>query len=201
MNFQASRQFALSANFHGGAVCVNYPWDSTKTRHPFDSLLQDLSTRYSIENRPMYTSREFDDGITNGADWYVVRGGMQDWSYVFHNDLQVTVELSDRKWPRYSQIPGFYKDNKESMMVYAEAIHQGAGFKLANKTNGTVKIKQLLNGRTKDLGQYGFRGGEFFKVLNAGEYQFTVNTNGTVKTFKTSVEKGKIYSDGNYTSI
>ena len=88
MNYQASRQFSLSANFHGGAVCVNYPWDSTKVRHPFDSLLQDLSTRYSIENRPMYTSREFDDGITNGADWYVVRGGMQDWSYVFHNDLQ-----------------------------------------------------------------------------------------------------------------
>lgn len=199
MNYQASRQFALSANFHGGAVCVNYPWDSTKVRHPFDALLQDLSLRYAQENAPMYRSREFNRGITNGADWYVVRGGMQDWSYVFFNDLQVTVELSDRKWPRYSQIPGFYKDNKESMLVYAEAIHQGAGFKLSTKNNGTVKIKKILNnGMKKDLGSYGFRSGEFFKVLDEGSYEFTVQYGSTVKTFEKTVEANKIYTDGNY---
>lgn len=204
MDFQAQRQFALSANFHGGAVCVNYPWDSTKVRHPFDSLLQDLSLRYSQENAPMYRSREFTRGITNGADWYVVRGGMQDWSYVFHNDLQVTVELSDTKYPRYSQIPGFYKDNKESIMVYAEAIHQGAGFKLANKVDGTVKVKQIMtNGMKKDMGSYGYRGGEFFKVLNAGEYEFTVTQKNSreIKTFTTIVEKNKIFPNGNYTAL
>lgn len=201
MDYQASRQFSLSANFHGGSVVVNYPWDSTSTRHPLDSLVQDLSTRYSAENTPMYNSREFANGITNGADWYVVQGGMQDWSYVFYNDLQVTVELSNTKWPRYSQIPGFYKDNKESLLVYAEAIHQGAGFKLASKNNGTVKIKQNLNGREKDLGKFGFNKGEFFKVLDAGEYQFTVSVNGKNETFDILVESNKIYSNGNYKEL
>lgn len=201
MNFQAERQFALSANFHGGAVCVNYPWDSTKVRHPFDALLQDLSIRYSKENAPMYRSRSFNRGITNGADWYVVRGGMQDWSYVFHNDLQVTVELSNRKWPSYSQIPGYYADNKESIMVYAEAVHQGAGFKLPTKVEGTVKIKKIMtNGQKKDLGSYGYRGGEFFKVLDIGEYEFTVTQKNSrdVKTFRALVEANKIYPNGNY---
>lgn len=205
MDYQASRQFSLSANFHGGAVCVNYPWDSTKVRHPFDSLLQDLSLRYSAENRPMFTSREFNKGITNGADWYVVRGGMQDWSYVFHNDLQVTVELSDRKWPSYSKIPSYYQDNKESMLVYAEAIHQGAGFKSSLGRTGTVKIKKLLNGRKQDMGSYGFRGGEFFKVLDEGQYEFIVEFDGGPSTpiakFETSVEKNKSYSNGNYTQL
>ncbi len=202
MKFQSERQFSLSANFHGGAVCVNYPWDSTKVRHPFDALLQDLSLRYSKENAPMYRSREFNDGITNGADWYVVRGGMQDWSYVFYNDLQVTVELSDKKWPRYSQIPGFYKDNKDSIMVYAEAIHQGAGFELPNKVNGTVKIKKFLtNGMKKDLGSYGFRAGEFFKVLDVGTYEFTVTAGGVNTTFTTTVEANKSYTNGNFTRL
>jgi hypothetical protein len=140
MKFQASRQFALSANFHGGAVCVNYPWDSTLTRHPFDKLIKDISLEYSKRNPEMINSREFEDGITNGADWYVVRGGMQDWSYVFFNDLQVTVELSGRKWPNYNTIKDYYKKNQASLMYYLTAVHQGAGFRIQRSgVQGTVK--------------------------------------------------------------
>jgi hypothetical protein len=127
---------------------------------------------------------------------------MQDWSYAFYNDLQVTVELSNRKWPRYSQIPGFYQDNKEAMLVYANAIHQGAGFKLKSKVNGSVKVKKLLaNGSKKDLGSYGFRSGEFYKVLDAGVYEFTVHHGSKVDTFERTVELNKIYPNGNYQQL
>jgi hypothetical protein len=205
MKFQSERQFALSANFHGGSVCVNYPWDSTKVRHPFDQLLIDLSTKYSIENRPMYNSREFNNGITNGADWYVVQGGMQDWSYVFHNDLQVTVELSNDKWPRYSEIPSFYKDNKEAMLSYAQAVHQGAGFKTGDNRPGTVKISQIIGSKKIDKGTFGFRGGEFYKVLPVGEYEFEVVQKRAfskkASSFTTKVEKGTVTPNGNYTLL
>ena len=46
----------------------------------------------------MRNSDEFPGGVVNGYDWYEVNGGMQDWSYYWHNDLQVTIELSDMKW-------------------------------------------------------------------------------------------------------
>ena len=46
----------------------------------------------------MRDSTEFPGGIVNGYDWYEVNGGMQDWSYYWHNDLQVTIELSNMKW-------------------------------------------------------------------------------------------------------
>jgi hypothetical protein len=205
MNFQAKRNFALSANFHGGAVVVNYPWDATYTKHPFDKLVKDLSLKYAGLNYEMRTSREFDDGVTNGAEWYVLKGGMQDWSYAYHNDLQVTVELSDSKWPRYRQIPGFYKDNKDSMLAYIESVHQGAGFKLQDRTaTGKVNIIQVFaDGLSKPLGNYGFQNGEFFKVLEEGSYRFNVLVDGESnrRFFNLKVKKGKIYTDGNYMSL
>ncbi|MBD64238.1 MAG: hypothetical protein CME62_03470 [Halobacteriovoraceae bacterium] len=191
MNFQAKRQFALSANFHGGAVVVNYPWDSTRKRHPFDKLIKELSLAYADENPGMRNSRSFSRGITNGYDWYELHGGMQDWSYNWHNDLQVTLEVSRDKWPRYSEIPSFYKDNKESMLVYMEAIHQGAGFKLPNQKSGSVTVFQDVNGKLQNRGTFGFQKGEFYKYLSVGEYIFKVKVNGegTTRSMQMSVDK------------
>lgn len=199
MKFQAQRQFSLSANFHGGAVVANYPWDSTYDRHPLDTLVRDLSLKYASTNPDMRRSREFSGGVTNGADWYVLKGGMQDWSYVWHNDLQITIELSNKKWPRYREIPGYYKDNKESMINYIESVHQGAGFSFANSvSNGSVEISKLSsNGSHIPMGSYGFRSGEFFKILPLGDYSFSVSSEGKIKKFDVSVD-ANINENGNY---
>jgi hypothetical protein len=204
MRFQASRQFSLSANFHGGAVVANYPWDATYDRHPFDGLVRNLSLKYAGLNPDMRRSREFSGGVTNGADWYVLHGGMQDWSYFWHNDLQITIELSDKKWPRYRNIPGFYKDNKDSMIAYAESIHQGAGIKLVNsKKNGKVVItKNNSDGSTIAQGSYGFNSGEFYKVLPIGNYTFKVQVEGSLKTVDLSVEVNEaVNQNGNYYKV
>ena len=72
---------------------------------PDDTLFIDLSLRYSETNLPMYNSVQFEDGITNGADWYSITGGMQDWNYRFAACNEVTIELSNVKTPLQSQLP------------------------------------------------------------------------------------------------
>ncbi len=199
INFQKGRNFSFSANFHGGAVVVNYPWDSTYKRHPFDAMVRDISLNYSKRNPEMYQSTHFEDGITNGADWYIVRGGMQDWSYYFYNDLQVTVELSEAKWPHYDKIPLYYQRNKDSLFYYIGAIHQGAGFKFHTpQISGSVDI---IDSDDNHLGRYNFKNSEFYKVLPVGRYLFKVHYQGISRELWMEVEKDHVSENGNYKLI
>ncbi|MCO4793499.1 MAG: succinylglutamate desuccinylase/aspartoacylase family protein [Bacteriovoracaceae bacterium] len=200
MKFQARHNFSLSANFHGGAEVVNYPWDTTSSHHPLEELIIDLSTEYANEVPGMHDSRRFPGGIVNGYRWYEVDGGMQDWSYNWHGDLQVTIELSNTKWPNYSEIDQYYTKNRESLFKYLERVDQGLGFKSVDKSlTGTVKIKNLDNGT--ELGSFPFGSGEFYKVLSEANYSFEVKAGGKRWNFRSSVRFPSNLSNGNYKSL
>lgn len=128
MGFGFTHSSVLSANFHGGALVVNYPYDSAVNSYPHyeacpdDSLFITISEAYSIHNQPMWNG-SFYHGITNGAAWYVIYGGMQDWNYVWMGDNEVTIEVSNIKWPLPSALPGLWEDNREAMLAYMELVH------------------------------------------------------------------------------
>lgn len=123
MSWQNQMNFKLSANFHGGSEVVNYPWDTSPLKMPQHDLVKDLSLEYATNTPYMGSSTTFENGITNGFEWYEVNGGMQDWSIYWRNDLQVTVELSDEKWPIYSMIDYYYQQNRSALIRYIERIH------------------------------------------------------------------------------
>jgi predicted type IV restriction endonuclease len=70
-------------------------------------------------------------------------------------------------------MPQFYKDNRLSMLKYAELVHQGAGVKLSDR-NSQGKV-EVLNAAGQSLGTYGFQRGEFYKVLSPGRYTLVVD--------------------------
>ncbi|PIN14902.1 Metallocarboxypeptidase D [Handroanthus impetiginosus] len=64
----------------------------------------------------MSLSKEFPGGITNGAFWYPVYGGMQDWNYIHHGCFELTLEISDNKWPNATELLAIWEYNRMSML-------------------------------------------------------------------------------------
>lgn len=120
MNWQKQRKFVLSANFHGGAEVANYPWDTMGEKFPQEALVKEFCLEYAGLTPYMSTSTAFKNGITNGYAWYEVNGGMQDWSIKYRNDLQITIEVSNTKWPEYSKVEYYYKENKAALLRFIE---------------------------------------------------------------------------------
>jgi len=123
MEWGWANSFVSSGNFHAGALVVNYPFDddnlgSTFSPTPDEDLFVYISEAYSVHNPPMWSSSTFYHGITNGAAWYSIDGGMQDWNYRYQGCNDVTLEISNVKSPSYSQIPGLWNNNRESMLSY-----------------------------------------------------------------------------------
>jgi hypothetical protein len=122
MKWQGEHHFKLSANFHGGAEVVNYPWDTIPDKFPEENLIKDLSLEYAHNAPYIAASTSFENGITNGYAWYEVNGGMQDWSIFYRHDFQVTIELSNTKWPDYSKIDYYYQQNRTALMGLIERL-------------------------------------------------------------------------------
>lgn len=203
MKFQADRHFALSANFHGGAEVVNYMWDALLERHPLDSMLQKISRDYADRVSYLRSSSEFKNGITNGFDWYQVNGGMQDWSYHWYGDTQFTIEISGVKWPAYSEMDFYFRENKKALFKFLKNVHQGAGFRFKTAgISGFVKIsKQELLG-TKEIGEFPFSNSEFYKILEPGDYIFEVRSEQIAPTqFEMKVLENRIFKKGNMRTL
>lgn len=68
------------------------------------------------------SNEKFADGIVKGGEWYSISGGMQDYNYAFANCLEITLEISCCKFPKKKLLPGFWKDNRESLVAYMEQV-------------------------------------------------------------------------------
>jgi len=184
--------FVLSANLHGGSLVANYPFDDYSNPNvkegkssisPDDETFIYLAKVYSLNHPKMKTghpcvgSREyFKDGITNGAKWYSVFGGMQDWNYLNTNDFEITLELGCTKYPKHENLPNYWKENRESLLKYIEAVHSGVkGFIKDTEGNPVRNATISIEGLNHDI--MGTPEGEYWRLLAPGTYKLVVFAN------------------------
>ena len=116
MKYFNKYDFIFSANFHGGAQVVNYPWDNSPEEGDLERVLKQISFDYIANGADYMKSSFFPSGVTRGYDWYPVYGGLQDWSTHYHDSPHITIELSDTKWPHFDDMSYFYENNKNSLI-------------------------------------------------------------------------------------
>ena len=132
MRFSESVNATAALNFHEGALVANYPYDAISgtnrkagySKSPDDAAFRRLAKVYAHAHPTMATAanEEFPEGITNGARWYPLWGGMQDWHYVKTQTMDVTVEVNERKWPDESQLARLWTEHAPAMMAYAKTV-------------------------------------------------------------------------------
>lgn len=76
-------------------------------------------------NGPRCWGEYFPDGITNGAYWYRISGGMQDYNYRYTNCFETTIELSCIKNVDEKTLSSYWESNKNSLIQYMKQVHIG----------------------------------------------------------------------------
>ena len=184
MQLAQENNFVIAANYHGGAEVMNYPWDNTYTLHADDAWWQLVSHEYAdlchLVNSSYMT--DYNNGITNGAQWYMIGGGRQDYMNGYAECREVTIECSNTKLPSGSQMPTFWNINKNAIFAYVNQVLNGI--------HGTVvdaESKAPIGGATITLtghdDQYStvstqLPGGDFHRPVKAGTYNVRITKNG-----------------------
>jgi len=187
MNWHFSHQPSMSANFHCGTLVANYPWDGCwdPQANAAYTTNQDwvlgAAQAYAYNNPDMYNNNTppFVHGVVNGADWYQITGGLQDWSYNWMGDMDITMEISNSNWPPASQLPDYWNKNRPAMLAYMQFAHRGIRGLVTNaSTSAPLEAQIKVVGRNDFTINADPDVGDYHYPLNPGVYTFDVTSLG-----------------------
>ncbi|MGH1387546.1 M14 family zinc carboxypeptidase [Kordia sp.] len=194
MNFQASRNFVLVANLHGGTELINYPYDNTTTQHADHDYYERISVIYATnaqnasdllgdttymtvdEDAGIYPS----PGVTNGVQWFLVYGGRQDFTNFYLHSKEVTVELSDIKFLPEAELPNHWEFNRQAFLDYMKQANYGFQGKITDASGNPIAAQISIAGHDK-LNSYVFsyeEHGDYYRLIDGGTYNVTYEAPG-----------------------
>ena len=211
MSWSNKYPFVLSANLHGGSLVANYPFDETDNPRdmsgvfslsPDDETFKILALAYSQSHPKMKTGHpctgsweQFPDGITNGAHWYSLTGGMQDWNYLHTNDFEITLELGCTKYPQHENLPTYWEENKESLLKFLESVHIGfKGFVTDTDGKPIANATITIEGNPHEV--MSAEHGDYWRLLAPGNYRVIVRAPGKSPSKQVVEVKPMLYVDG-----
>ncbi|XP_019943891.2 carboxypeptidase D [Paralichthys olivaceus] len=195
MNWLKRIPFVLSANLHGGSLVVNYPYDDDKdgitqySQSPDDRVFKLMSRAYSQENplmhnghpcEELYPDEYFEDGITNGANWYNVDGGMQDWNYLNTNCFEVTIELGCVKYPLAKELPKYWEQNRRALLQFIHQVHTGVKGTVSDSRDGTGIPNATITVAEIDHNISTAQTGDYWRLLAPNTYSITASAQGYI---------------------
>lgn len=194
MAFAESHNLIMSANFHGGAEVVNYPFDTWSDLHADDAWWQYVCHEYA-DTAQLYSPNGylsgFNDGITNGYDWYTTSGCRQDYMTYFQHCREVTIELSNTKLIPATQLVDYWNYNYRSLLNFMTQSLYGikgtvTDLNTGNPVEATVFIDDhdLLESQVYSSPETG----KYNRVIKGGTYDLTFIADGYMPLHIENVE-------------
>jgi Zinc carboxypeptidase/Secretion system C-terminal sorting domain/Carboxypeptidase regulatory-like domain len=183
MNLADENNFVISANFHGGSEVVNYPWDTQPSLHADDNWFQLISHRFADTaqaNSPSGYMSGFNDGITNGYQWYEVNGGRQDFFTYFHHDREVTIEISNTKLLPPGELPAYWNYLRKSFLNYIDEEFYGIVGVVTDTSGNPVKAKVEITSHdfyNSEIYSDSLTG-SYYRMIYPGTYNVTYSADG-----------------------
>jgi PKD repeat protein len=184
MDFAEDHDFVLSCNLHGGSEVCNYPWDTWYTRHADDDWWQLVCREYADTAQfysPSGYMTDYNNGITNGYDWYTISGGRQDYMNYFHQCREFTLELSTVKLVPESQLPDFWDYNYRSFINYIDQTNFGVqGIVTDSITGEPIKAEVYVLEHDMDSSMVfsSLPKGNYYRPLYSGLYDIRFSADG-----------------------
>ncbi|KAM6431592.1 adipocyte enhancer-binding protein 1 isoform 1-T1 [Liasis olivaceus] len=207
--------FVLGANFQGGEKLISYPFHMARPINenevappsledyeeenpevketPDHAIFRWLAISYASAHLSMTETfrggchdQDMTNGmgIVNGAKWKPQVGTLNDFSYLHSNCLELSIYPGCDKFPHESELPQEWENNKESLLTFMEQVHRGI--------KGTVTDQQGVPIANASISVMGIKhdvqtvsGGDYWRILNPGEYRVTARAEGYNPSVKT----------------
>jgi len=188
MEFMQKFPPVMSANFHGGAEVVNYPWDTWQTYdpdetgyhspHPDDSWFQLVSGEYAdsahFYSPAGYLTNPYSSGYTLGGNWYMISGGRQDYVTYFLHGREVTIELDNTKITPEADLENLWNYNFRSLLHYMEQCLFGISGEVTDSVTGDpLRAKIEIIGHDCDSSHVYSDSlhGDYYRLIEEGTWQ------------------------------
>lgn len=200
MQFMEAHNFTLTANLHGGAEVFNYPWDSWPSwQHSHADAdwweyvghnFADTCHEYSL-----YYMWDENNGVTEGGDWYVITGSMQDYHNWYLGTRHVTIEVSDYKVVSTSQVGSYWNAAYHSLLNFIAEAENGIHGTVTDSITGEP-LQALVYIANHDLDhsyvETTLPYGDYHRPIKAGQYSVTYSADGYLpKTIVTTIADGE----------
>src|SRR5690554_2735803 len=204
IDYATRNNFSVSANLHGGAEVLNYPWDSYKSStktHVDNNWFIDECKRF-IDSFPIIRPYSFFkdvsySGYTNGGDWYVIDGGRQDYHNYFKGVRELTMEVSSEKSLSSNSLNDYWNYLNNSLIGYIETCQKGIeGYVYDSTTNSPIQaIIKIENHDDNTSVVVSKTNGYYYRPIKSGNYKITYSSQGYAsKSFDISIAQDSMIS-------
>jgi hypothetical protein len=125
---------------------------------------------------------DFDNGITNGYDWYPISGGRQDFMTFFHGGREVTIEISETKLLPAEELDDLWSWNRRALLDFIAHAHRGIRGVVSDRDGAplaaTIEVLGVDREEDGSMARTDPAVGDFHRFLLPGLYDLRIEANG-----------------------